>query len=135
LKLRKNEKRETAAEYTVPRCRFVAIIIDYYRDFSERFGATGRTLGADGVQRRRKDHPVELADVQKRPQRDGDRREGHQRRARQQQAADGRLRVRPATRLVHRHPNRPGTLGLPGTSESPSRHRCGGEKKKKMSMK
>lgn len=81
---------------------------------SERLGATGRTIGPDGVQWRGQNDAVELVDFPERPERDGDRCESHQRRTRQQHTADGRFRVRPATRPVHRHAHRPGTLNLPG---------------------
>jgi len=39
--------------------------------FSERFGATGRTVGSDGIQWRRQNDLVELVDIQERQKRNG----------------------------------------------------------------
>lgn len=39
--------------------------------YSERFGATGRTAGPDGIQWRRQNDLIKLADFQEWPKRDG----------------------------------------------------------------
>lgn len=89
-----------------------------YAFYSERIGTAGRAFGAHGIQWRRQDDAVERADFQKRPERDGNRRQSYQRNARQQHNVDRHFRVRPTARPVHRHAHRPRTLGLPGEKKS-----------------